>query len=385
MASQPDSTNPVAVIRQNLTAMAPEFKAALPAHVSVEKFSRVAMTAIQNTPALANADRRSLFGAFVRLAQDGLLPDGREAAVVMFGNKAQAMPMIAGILKKVRQSGEIASVDCHVVHANDSFQYRPGLDEQPVFEPDWFGDRGEPIGAYAIARTKDGEIIPPEIMNREQIEQVRKVSRAANNGPWVAWWSEMARKTVLRRLSKRLPMSTDLEEEVFSRDDTMKSGNAPAEQVVMEQAPFSANRLDAIEMQIEDPPHDAETGELIEAEGEAPNDSQAATEEAKPKRTRGPNKPKADAEPEQADDFAKVDDQTGVTKHPAEDAADALLVAMKGATTVIDLDRHWKEAEAKGDLEAMPDEVYTIVLAEHEKHGERLGRKVRTAQREAAE
>jgi hypothetical protein len=44
----------------------------------------------------------------VKLAQDGLLPDGREAAVVMFGNKAQAMPMIAGILKKVRQSGEVA-------------------------------------------------------------------------------------------------------------------------------------------------------------------------------------------------------------------------------------------------------------------------------------
>jgi recombination protein RecT len=81
-----------------------------PPHVSVEKFKRVAMTAIQNTPALVNADRRSLFGAFVRLAQDGLLPDGREAAVVMFGNKAQAMPMIAGILKKIRQSGEVAKV-----------------------------------------------------------------------------------------------------------------------------------------------------------------------------------------------------------------------------------------------------------------------------------
>ena len=62
------STNPVAVIRQNLNVMAPEFKAALPPHISVEKFTRVAQTAIQNTPALATADRRSLFGAFVKLA-----------------------------------------------------------------------------------------------------------------------------------------------------------------------------------------------------------------------------------------------------------------------------------------------------------------------------
>ena len=46
MASQANA-NPIAVIRQNLTQMAPELKAALPEHVSVEKFTRVAMTAIQ--------------------------------------------------------------------------------------------------------------------------------------------------------------------------------------------------------------------------------------------------------------------------------------------------------------------------------------------------
>src|SRR3546814_8922350 len=82
--------NPITVIRQNLQAMAPEFRAALPAHVSVEKFTRVAQTAIQNQPDLANVDRKSLFGAIVRLAQDGLLPDGREAAIVKFGNQARS-------------------------------------------------------------------------------------------------------------------------------------------------------------------------------------------------------------------------------------------------------------------------------------------------------
>jgi recombination protein RecT len=111
------STDPIAVVRQNLTQMAPQFAAALPKHISVEKFTRVALTAIQNNPDLAvKADRRSLFGACVRLAQDGLLPDGREAAIVMFGDKAQAMPMIAGILRKVRQSGEVSRVSAQVVY-----------------------------------------------------------------------------------------------------------------------------------------------------------------------------------------------------------------------------------------------------------------------------
>lgn len=253
-AADERTANPIAVIRQNLDQMAPEFKAALPSHVAPEKFIRVAKTAIQNTPALVNADRRSLFGAFVRLAQDGLLPDGREAAVVMFGNKAQAMPMIAGVLKKIRQSGEVAKVSAQVVYANDKFVVKYGFDEDvehvppPLDQP-----RGEPIGAYATAVLKDGSQLL-EVMSLEEIEKVRAVSRAARDGPWVAWWAEMARKTVMRRLSKRLPMSTDLEDEIFSRDETMRP-NLQAIDVEPEapKKPEPMNRLDAIEHQIGEP------------------------------------------------------------------------------------------------------------------------------------
>lgn len=275
MASQP--SNAVTVIRQSLNQLAPELQAALPRHVTPEKFSRVAMTAIQNDPMLIDADRKSLFGSIVKLAQMGLLPDGREAALVIFNQKAkgggyekkvQAMPMIAGLLKMVRQSGELASIDSHVVYENDKFTYRPGVDVVPVFEPDWFGDRGKPIGVYALATLKDGTQIPPEIMNYEQVEKVRSVSKAGNNeyGPWSQWWSEMARKTVLRRLSKRLPMSTDLEE-AFESDPSMVIDHQPALRVVENEeqaAPMS--RLDAIEHQIEaeQESHDPETGELFD-------------------------------------------------------------------------------------------------------------------------
>jgi recombination protein RecT len=253
--------NPVTVIRQTLSQMAPEFKAALPAHVSEEKFRRVAMTAIQNNPDLQGADRRSLFGAIVRLAQDGLLPDGREAALVIFNTKnknggwdkkVQAMPMIAGVLKKVRQSGEVAKVSAYVVHENDQFVVRYGFDEDvehvppPLDQP-----RGKPIGAYATAVLKDGSQLL-EVMSFEEIEAVRAISRSKDKGPWVQWWGEMARKTVMRRLSKRLPMSTDLEEQVFERDQTMAPDAAPALTVVDNEPGEPASHLDALEAQIED-------------------------------------------------------------------------------------------------------------------------------------
>lgn len=252
MASAARENSPVAVVKQNLSAMAPEFRAALPAHVTVEKFTRVAQTAILSNPNLMRADRASLFGSITKLAQDGLLPDGREAALVMFGQQVQAMPMIAGVLKKIRQSGEVAKISAQVVHENDHFVVSYGFDEDVTHNPPPLDKpRGKAIGAYATAVLKDGSRML-EVMSLEEIEKVRAVSRAGKSGPWVQWWGEMARKTVMRRLSKRLPMSTDLEEEVFSRDETMAQEFRPTLIEGDAQEAPKVSRLEALEHQIEE-------------------------------------------------------------------------------------------------------------------------------------
>lgn len=329
------TANPVAVIRQNLTAMEPEFKAALPSHISVEKFSRVAMTAIQNTPALVNADRRSLFGAFVRLAQDGLLPDGREAAIVMFGNKAQAMPMIAGILKKIRQSGEVAKISAQVVYSNDKFVVKYGFDEDVEHIPPALNEpRGEPIGAYATAVLKDGSQLL-EVMSLEQIEQVRKVSRASGNGPWVSWFGEMARKTVMRRLSKRLPMSTDLEDEIFSRDETMRTNLQPVEREVDAEPVRPVTRLDALEHQIGG-------GEVEEPVVQEEIEEQAEELEAEIE------------QPAQADAFGleQVADES-----PAQVKADAIIAEINDPATNAELDVTAIVSRHQADIDAMPNEL----------------------------
>lgn len=250
-------SKPIDIVRNAIQKMAPQFKAALPAHVSVEKFMRVTLTAVQTTPSLLEADRRTLFASATRAAQMGLLPDGREGAIVTFKNQCQFMPMLAGILKLVRNSGELASIDAQPVYRNDKFTYRPGIDAVPMHEPDWFADRGEMIGVYAVARTKDGAAYV-EIMNRQQIEAVRKVSRASGNGPWVQWYDEMSRKSVIRRLSKRLPMSTDLDGVLGEDDDLFRpEPDAPATQAAVpsEHAPEQRrrpSRLDAVAAQAPD-------------------------------------------------------------------------------------------------------------------------------------
>jgi recombination protein RecT len=229
------STEVAAVKEQPLSGelqiLRPEIEKVLPPHVTADKFMRVVLTAISQSPDLYNADRRSLLTSAVKAAQDGLLPDGREAAFVIFNTKekrdgrdvwvkkVQYMPMVFGILKKVRNSGELLSITSNVVYDQDTFRYWiDDVGEHITHEPNvLIEDRGKLIAVYAIAKTKDTGVYT-EVMSRSQIEQVREISKAKDSGPWGSWYDEMARKTVIRRLSKRLPMSTDLET-VIKRDD----------------------------------------------------------------------------------------------------------------------------------------------------------------------
>ena len=205
---------PIEAMRGTLVKMQPEFQAALPPQIPVEKFIRTTLTAVQMNPELLGADRRSLLGACMKAAQDGLLLDGREAAPVIFrtkeGPKVQYMPMVGGILKKIRNSGELASISAHVVYSNDQFEYELGDNENIIHKPFLGEDRGKPIAVYAVAKTKDGAIYR-EVMSVADVEKVRASSRAGKYGPWVDWWDEMAKKTVIRRLAKRLPSSADLD------------------------------------------------------------------------------------------------------------------------------------------------------------------------------
>ena len=207
----------------------PQIQAALPNHIPLERFKRVVITAVNQNPALTTADRRSLFLSCVRAAQDGLFPDGREAALVIFNKQVQYLPMIAGIIKRMRNSGDVAAVDSQIVHENDKFDYALGDDPHILHKPT-LGDPGKPTAAYAIIKLTNGEVLR-EVMSVAQIEKVRAVSRAKDNGPWVSWWDEMARKTVLRRCSKRAPVSSDLDD-MLRRDDEDRLDQAGATGVI---------------------------------------------------------------------------------------------------------------------------------------------------------
>lgn len=229
-------------VRHDLQRMAVEFEAVLPPQIPTDRFVRTAITAVGMQPDLLRTDRRSLLGACMKAAQDGLLPDGREAALVVFNGKAQYMPMVAGLLKKARQSGVISSISAHVVYEHDEFDYQLGDDEHIIHKPVITGERGKPVAVYAIARTTDGGAYR-EVMSVAQVEKVRAVSRARKpDSPWNTWWDEMARKTVIRRLAKYMPSSSDLDQ-LLARE---AEPDAPVQQVMVTEAADQLEPVDTI-------------------------------------------------------------------------------------------------------------------------------------------
>ncbi|QAZ45908.1 hypothetical protein C1M53_26345 [Mesorhizobium sp. Pch-S] len=221
--------------------MADQFVAALPEHIKPERFQRIVLTAVLSDPALLKADRKSLLESAMRAAQDGLMPDKREGAFVVFntkigkddrgkdvyGNAVQWMPMIGGIIKKMHQSGEIAMVTAKVVYGGDIFRAWVDDDGEHVnYEQAEHPDFETIRQVFALAKTKDGAVYVETLTPRD-IEKIRSVSRSKDKGPWATWWEEMAKKSAIRRLAKRLPLSADMHDLIQRDNDLYDLSQAP--------------------------------------------------------------------------------------------------------------------------------------------------------------
>lgn len=201
---------PIDLIRTQLylPAMREQLKAALPPSVTVEKFLRVAMTALQQNPKLADMDRNSLFAAIVSSAQLGLLPDAQlgEAYFVPFKGKVTLVPGYRGLIKLARQ-GDIGYVEAELIHQNDKTTFVLGDDSRLECIVNW-EDRGPIKAAYAVAKWRDGGMAARVVMSKAEIDAVRAQSQAATGPAWSNNYAEMAKKSALRKLAKLLPLAT---------------------------------------------------------------------------------------------------------------------------------------------------------------------------------
>lgn len=258
--SEPTKTRTVDTVLATLASptMQEKIKQALPPSVSVDRFTRTTLTAIQQTPELLECEAISLYNAVVRAAQDGLMPDGREGVISPYNvnvgtkedprwqKKAQWMPMAYGIIKRLGKAG--IYVDTQVVCENDVFEEIMGDDAKIIHKKPPLGqDRSKMVGVYAIATLADGQKLR-EVMDMSDIERIQAASKSgeSKSGPWGKWKDEMARKSVLRRLSKRCPIPDESLEELTRRlnDDEIEA-QTPTPATTQQQAPTAPAQTNA--------------------------------------------------------------------------------------------------------------------------------------------
>lgn len=192
----------------------------LPRHLTPERFTRVALTALTRTPDLAKCTQASLFKCLLDLSAAGLEPDGRRAHLIPYRNKKNGTTECTliidykGLVELIRRSGEVVSLRAETVCEKDEFEWVNGEIEHRI---NWREPRGEVQAVYAEARMKSGEV-QTATMTKDEIEAIRKRSQESMSSPWKTAWSEMAKKTTVRRLSKMLPLSFEVAQAIEEVD-----------------------------------------------------------------------------------------------------------------------------------------------------------------------
>ena len=234
-------------LRENNAAEAKAIRAMLGGNKALmERFiSTTSRLLLQNSNILRTATPESILDSIMQAASLGLEPLTDDGAIVVYGSTARFQPMYRGYLKRIRNSGQVQDIDTQVVYENDEFEHQQGTDPwikhvpfrvQKDTEGNVTQDRGGYRGAYAWALMPSGKYII-EWMDEAEINYVRDTFSQAsrNDSPWRTSWGEMARKTVLRRLAKRLPASAvnmllEADSEADNAERTMQQLNAPVDQ-----------------------------------------------------------------------------------------------------------------------------------------------------------
>jgi len=209
------------------------FEKMAPSNINFDKEKSFAIQLLINNEYLnkvAMGCPESLAQAITNIATIGLSlnPAGKEAYLIprtvkmtvdgkqKYVSKIFLEPSYQGLCNLATGAGNIEWIQAICVYFDDTFvDNGPGL--RPTHEYEAFStieSRGKFIGVYCVAKTKTGDYLT-ELMSVEDIYDIRSRSEAYKKyadknctgygGPWVTDFSQMAKKSVVRRAFKMWP------------------------------------------------------------------------------------------------------------------------------------------------------------------------------------
>lgn len=215
-------------IRDMVQVMMPEIKKALPSVITPERFTRIALSALNNTPQLQQCTPMSFLSALMNAAQLGLEPNTPlgQAYLIPYKNKGQLECQFQlgykGLIDLAYRNGHMQTIQAQAVYENDEFYYEYGLEPKLVHRPA-FSDRGELVYFYGLFRTVNGGYGFSVMSKAEMDAYARTYSKAfeSSYSPWKSNYEDMAKKTVIKQALKYAPIKTDFQK-ALSTDESIK-------------------------------------------------------------------------------------------------------------------------------------------------------------------
>lgn len=227
--AQPPS--PKAYVSSLLAKQADAIKAALPAVMTPERFSRIALTAVSGNPKLQEAVVKSpmtFLGALMTAAQLGLEPNTPlgQAYLIPYNNSKKVngewikVPEVSfqlgvkGLTELAYRSGEVISIYAEIVYENDKFEYELGLDPKLKHIPA-MSNRGKAIYYYGVFKTKSGATGFKVMSKEDVLAHAKRFSKAYNkekntfSGPWATDFDAMGKVVCLKAALKYAPLKSD--------------------------------------------------------------------------------------------------------------------------------------------------------------------------------
>lgn len=200
--------SPLNTAKADIAKMEPQFRLVLPPSIPAERLVRVLQTVVSLNPDLADPkQRQALLGAAMTVAQLGLDPTPAigHAYIIPFKHKPTFCLGYKGAVWLAADNGVHLKSD--VIREGDEYDVRLGTDPHIDHRLPPFGtDRGRPLAYYCVATFADGTPAMFDVMSVGEVDRIRALSPGKDSPAWVGHYDEQAKKTVLKRLSKYVPL-----------------------------------------------------------------------------------------------------------------------------------------------------------------------------------
>ncbi len=196
---------------------------------------------------LESADKFSILNSLLCLTKDGLSinPMDKEAAIVNYGGKAVAVPMVKGKIKKMQQNGVIDRIQyLEVVYEGDNVSNKNGVWNHEININ--LTGKEKKLGVLLMVLMPDRTVKSKFVRPFEIAKRKEKSKMAAM---WTQWEEEMWKKTAINMFEKEIgskPLFQFVEQEESEETQDAGFSNVETEEEAQEAQGVEEIKQDAI-------------------------------------------------------------------------------------------------------------------------------------------